>query len=147
MVGFTKHCSVFQFCTTHSLLSLSYHLLTVISIVIIFLATCKQVSALKAINVIEHNDCLLSYLTINIQIRSVRLGNPPATFPPPQRPLIWLITTSTTTFYLNTSIFIKFRKLFSFQIYFFLKMSESQGSREKIKRYLLKGLQYNTGVL
>ena len=52
----------FNFCTTYSLLSLSYHLLTVISLVIIFLANYKQVSASKAINVIEHNDCFY-YLT------------------------------------------------------------------------------------
>lgn len=50
----------FNFCTTYSLLSLSYHLLTVISIVIIFFANYNQVSASKAINVIKHNDCLLS---------------------------------------------------------------------------------------
>ena len=82
------HCSVFQF--LHNLfspLSLSYHLLTVISLVTIFLANYKQVSASKAINVIEHNDCLLS-LSIKVSIYRSDLGNLSPLPPSPLRPLI-----------------------------------------------------------
>ena len=100
----------FNFCTTYSLLSLSYHLLTVISLVIIFLANYKQVSASKAINVIEHNDCLLSLgieilQSINIKIR-------------PVRPLIMIDFTTkiTTTFHLLPQYFY-----FYFVTFLFLK--------------------------
>ena len=90
------HCSVFQF--LHNLFSpLSLSLLSSFNcyIVIIFLAKYQQVSASKAINVIEHNDCFFSIYTDQVS--------------PPTNMIT--TTTSTSTLYLNTSISI-------FKIYF-----------------------------
>ena len=102
------HCSVFQFCTIYSLLSLSYHLLTVISLVINLLANYKQVSASKAINVIEHNDCLLSpsYHTTKYQYTDQILVTSSPSSPPPPNNMIDFTTKITTTFYPSILLFL-----------------------------------------